>query len=149
MPSSDGDSLTAFTDTGNEVWSFHPGAYVYSSPAVWAGRVYVGSYNGVFYCLSADTGRVLWEVGMGGAVSGAPTVVDGVAYAASFADNIVGADARTQRPRPVPVPARPVRPGLGQRRPAAAARLRAVRVEAVLRGGCRALVSGAAILAMR
>jgi outer membrane protein assembly factor BamB len=40
---------------------------------------------------------VLWEVGTGGAISGAAVVVDGVAYAGSFADRIVGVDARSGR----------------------------------------------------
>jgi hypothetical protein len=34
------------------------GAYVYSSPAVWGGRVYFGSFNGVLYCVSAASGRI-------------------------------------------------------------------------------------------
>jgi outer membrane protein assembly factor BamB len=64
---------------------------------VWGGRVFFGSYNGVFYGVSAASGRILWEVGTGGAVSGAAVVVDGVAYAGSFAHRIVGVDARSGR----------------------------------------------------
>ena len=33
------------------------GSYVYSSPAAWGGRVFFGSYNGVFYGVSASSGR--------------------------------------------------------------------------------------------
>jgi len=73
------------------------GSYVYSSPAVWGGRVFFGAYSGVFYGVSAASGRVLWEVGAGGPISGAAVVVDGVAYAGSFAHRIVGVDARTGR----------------------------------------------------
>jgi outer membrane protein assembly factor BamB len=43
---------------------------VYSSPAVWAGRVFFGSYNGVFYCVSGATGAIRWTVQTGGAISG-------------------------------------------------------------------------------
>ena len=89
--------LTAFSTGGRYLWTVHTGSYVYSSPAAWGGRVFFGSYNGVFYCVSARSGRVLWEVGLGGAISGAAAVVDGVAYAGSFADQIVGVDARTGR----------------------------------------------------
>ena len=73
------------------------GSYVYSSPAVAQGRVFFGSYNGVFYGLSARTGATLWSHGTGGPISGAATVVDGVAYAGSFAHRILGVDARSGR----------------------------------------------------
>jgi outer membrane protein assembly factor BamB len=95
VPSSTGDSLTAFSIRGRFLWRVSTGSYVYSSPAVWGGRVFFGAYNGVFYGVSAASGRVLWEVGAGGPISGAAVVVDGVAYAGSFAHRIVGVDART------------------------------------------------------
>jgi outer membrane protein assembly factor BamB len=68
---------------------------VYSSPAVWGGRVFFGSYGGLFYCVAAPTGHILWTVGVGGPISGAPAVVDGVAYAGSFSNHIVGVAVRT------------------------------------------------------
>src|SRR5262249_43187235 len=73
------------------------GSYVYSSPAVARGRVFFGSYNGVFYALSARNGRTLWTHGTGGPISGAAVVVDGVAYAGSFAHRILGVNAATRR----------------------------------------------------
>jgi outer membrane protein assembly factor BamB len=99
VPSSSGDSLTAFTTGGSYLWRIQTGAYVYSSPAVWGGRVFFGSYNGVFYGASAASGRILWTVRTGGPISGAAAVVDGIAYAGSFANRIVGVDARTGRVR--------------------------------------------------
>ena len=98
------------------------GSYVYSSPAVANGRVFFGSYNGVFYALSAQSGRTLWARRTGGPISGAAVVVDGVAYAGSFAHRIVGVDAR-ERPRRARLPARGVRAGLRRGGAAAAARL--------------------------
>jgi outer membrane protein assembly factor BamB len=97
VPSSTGGSLTAFTTSGRYLWRRSTGAYVYSSPAVAKGRVYVGSYNGTLYCFSARSGRTLWAVGAGGPVSGAVTLVGGVAYAGSTRGSIVGADARSGR----------------------------------------------------
>jgi outer membrane protein assembly factor BamB len=70
---------------------------VYSSPAAWGGSVFFGSYNGVFYGVSAASGRIRWRVGTGGPISGAAVVVDGVAYAGSFAHRIVGVDTRSGR----------------------------------------------------
>ena len=87
--------MTAFSTGGRYLWRVATGSYVYSSPAAAGGRVFFGSYNGVFYGVSAASGRVLWQVGTGGAISGAAVVVDGVAYAGSFAHRIVGVDARS------------------------------------------------------
>ena len=98
VPSSTGGSLTAFSTGGRYLWRVGTGAYVYSSPAAWGGRVFFGSYNGVFYGgVRRASGRVLWRVGTGGPISGAAVVVDGVAYAGSFSHHIVGVDARSGR----------------------------------------------------
>ena len=97
VPSSTGGSLTAFSTGGAHLWSVHTGSYVYSSPAVWGGRVYFGSYNGLLYAVSARSGARLWTVGAGGPISGAAVVVAGVAYAGSTYGTIVGVDARTGR----------------------------------------------------
>src|SRR3954447_6598036 len=90
-------SLTAFSTSGRYLWRRSTGSYVYSSPAVAQGRVFFGSYNGVFYGLSARTGRTLWSRGAGGPISGAATGGGGAAYAGSFAHRILGVDARTGR----------------------------------------------------
>jgi len=97
VPSSDGNSVTAFSMSGRYLWSVHAGSYVYSSPAVWGGRVIFGSADGVLYCVSAGSGQTLWTVGVGGPVSGAAAVVDGVAYVGSLIGRIIGVDARTGR----------------------------------------------------
>ncbi len=97
VPSSTGNSLTAFSAAGSFLWRRSTGAYVYSSPAVSDGRVYFGSYNGVLYCVSARTGETLWSVGAGGPISGAVTLVAGVAYAGSTWGSIVAVDARSGR----------------------------------------------------
>ena len=59
--------------------------------------MFFGSYNGVFYGVSAARGRILWRVGTGGPISGAAVVVDGVAYAGSFSGRIVGVAAGSGR----------------------------------------------------
>ena len=122
VPSSTGNSLTAFSTSGRYLWRVGTGGYVYSSPAVWAGRVFFGSYNGRLYSVAAKSGRVLWSVRTGGPVSGAAVVVAGVAYAGSTWGRITGVDAK-KRPRRPPLPARRVRPRLRQRPPPAPARL--------------------------
>ncbi len=59
--------------------------------------MFFGSYNGVFYALSASTGSTVWERSTGGPISGAAVVVDGVAYAGSFAHRIVGVGVSSGR----------------------------------------------------
>jgi outer membrane protein assembly factor BamB len=91
--------LTAFSRTGARKWVIHTGAYVYSSPAAWGGRVFFGSYNGVLYCVAPRSGRVLWAKSTGGAISGAPTVVDGIVYFGNFRHRIYGLSAHSGRQR--------------------------------------------------
>jgi outer membrane protein assembly factor BamB len=97
VPSSTGNSLTAFSTSGRYLWRDTAGYYVYSSPAVWHGVVCFGSYDGWFYGASAATGSIRWRVPTGGAISGAAVIVDGVAYVGSFSHTIVGVNIRTGR----------------------------------------------------
>jgi outer membrane protein assembly factor BamB len=97
VPSSTGNSLTAFSTRGRELWRAGAGGYVYSSPAVWHGVVAFGSYDGHLYGVSASSGRLLWRAWAGGPISGAAVVVDGVAYAGSFGHRIIGVSASSGR----------------------------------------------------
>jgi outer membrane protein assembly factor BamB len=90
-------SFWAFSTSGRSLWHVSTGAYVYSSPAVADGVVCFGSYNGVFYGVSAGSGRVLWRIATGGAISGAAVIVDGVAYVGSFSHRIIGVNLHTGR----------------------------------------------------
>jgi len=42
-------------DTGNFIWSFQTGNYIYSSPAIVDGTAYFGSYDGNFYAIGQTT----------------------------------------------------------------------------------------------
>ena len=66
--------------TGNLLWARHVGTYVYTAPAVWNRKVYVGTYDGKFYALDAATGDTRWVREMPAAVHGAPTVMAGLVY---------------------------------------------------------------------
>jgi outer membrane protein assembly factor BamB len=70
---------------------------VYSSPAVWGGRVFFGSHNGFLYCVSVANGRVLWRYGSGAPISGAPSVVGNIVYFSNLRYGIFGLKARTGR----------------------------------------------------
>ena len=69
--------------TGVQVWNYTAGSYVFSSPAVVGGRVYVGSNDGRVYCLDALTGAQVWNYTAGSIVFSSPAVADGVLYVGS------------------------------------------------------------------
>ena len=56
-----------------------------SSPAVVGGVVYVGSYNGKVYALSATTGTSIWSytTTTGDYVTSSPAVANGMVYVGS------------------------------------------------------------------
>jgi outer membrane protein assembly factor BamB len=56
------DAVLAFdTRTARLKWRFMADGPVRFAPAVWNGRVYVGSDDGYLYCLSAARGTLLWK----------------------------------------------------------------------------------------
>src|SRR6185436_20851318 len=81
--------------TGDLRWSHGTGGYVYSSPAVWKLRVYIGSHDGHLYCFDAATGDVRWSFDAQGVISGAATVIDGLVYFATTRNRTFALNART------------------------------------------------------
>lgn len=66
--------------TGNLIWKYPTNDSVYSSPAVYCGKVYVGSYDENVYCLDASTGDLIWNKELNGTVWCSPTVDNGKVY---------------------------------------------------------------------
>jgi len=69
-------------DTGDLIWDYPTGDYVYSSPAVADGKLYISTYpNGRVICLNADNGNELWTYA-GGIINGwgSPAVANGRLY---------------------------------------------------------------------
>ena len=83
------------TSNSNLTRSFTTGHYVFSSPAVVNGVVYVGSYDINVYALNATTGTKLWNYTTGGAVASSPTVVNGTVYVGSDDNNVYALNAAT------------------------------------------------------
>ncbi len=59
------------------MWNYTTGNWVESSPAVVAGKVFVGSDDGRVYCLDAVTGAQVWNYTTGNYVFSSPAVADG------------------------------------------------------------------------
>jgi eukaryotic-like serine/threonine-protein kinase len=75
-----------------EKWVYQTGGYIYSSPAVVNGVVYVGSKDGNLYALDAASGAKKWAYQTGKGVS-SPVVVNGVVYVGSEDGNLYALDA--------------------------------------------------------
>ncbi len=54
------NNLYALDMEGREIWRFRTTDYVWSEPASWKGRVYVGAWDCHLYCLSRDRGKKIW-----------------------------------------------------------------------------------------
>jgi glucose dehydrogenase len=80
-----------------EAWRFSTGLgpSAYSSPAVAAGVVYVGSSDNKVYALDAATGAKKWEFLTGNDVSSSPAVANGVVYVGSNDNKVYALDAAT------------------------------------------------------
>jgi outer membrane protein assembly factor BamB len=74
--------------TNHLLWKFNVGAWVFSSPAIKDGKVYVGSYTGKVYCLDAATGGLVWAFRTGNRILSSPAVASGLVYIGSR-DNYV------------------------------------------------------------
>ena len=80
----EGSMLRALSADGRSIWEFDAQGAIGAEPAVRDGRVYFGTAERVFYCLSASTGKKAWSRRLQGAVLHPAVVQDGiVAVAAS------------------------------------------------------------------
>jgi outer membrane protein assembly factor BamB len=79
--------------TGANIWSFPVVSYADSAPAVFNGRVYVGSVNGGFYCLDSSSGGQVWNYSPGDSFDSSPTVANNLVYVESSNGDIYCLDA--------------------------------------------------------
>lgn len=79
--------------TGQEKWSYQPGGYIYASPAVVNGVVYVGSQDHSLYALDGLTGEKKWSYQTGGAIASTPIVVNNIIYVGSGDGNVYALQA--------------------------------------------------------
>ena len=89
MASNDGYVYALNAANGVKKWSFHSpyttyNSYVYSSPAVAGGVVYVGSYDGYIFALNAANANIIWSYRLGGYIFASPVIVNGTVYVGSF-----------------------------------------------------------------
>jgi outer membrane protein assembly factor BamB len=81
--------------TLSQYWRYETGDFVWSSPAVVDGVVFVGSFDGTLSALNATTGARLWQRKTGGSIWSSPAVVDGVVFVGSDDGNLYALNAST------------------------------------------------------
>ena len=93
-PQRRGYSTSNAPNTNQVLWTSTVGmAGTY--PAVVDGKLYVGTWSGVFCCLDAATGVQLWNYSIGGSTGSSSAVADGKVYFGSDDDNVYCLDAVT------------------------------------------------------
>ena len=88
-----GYSASTAPNTNQTLWTYKTGGEVYSSPAVANGKVYMGSGDGVVYCLDAYMGGLIWNYTTHGGVESSPAVVEGRVFVGSNDGNVYCFDA--------------------------------------------------------
>jgi outer membrane protein assembly factor BamB len=88
------DSMNALdSSNGNLLWTTPCDVGFFSSPAVSAGKVVIGSGHSVI-ALDATKGNIIWNFTTGAGVLSSPTIVNGVVYIGSYDSNMYALDAR-------------------------------------------------------
>lgn len=89
-----GNKLMAFDGRrGVRRWTFTAGDLISGTPAVADRKVYVGSHDGVVYCLDSNDGRILWRyptMGVGKPVKGPLSIAGGTLFARSGDTVVMG-----------------------------------------------------------
>jgi outer membrane protein assembly factor BamB len=92
----DGNIYCLDASTGGEQWKYQTGNSVYSSPAYFDGKIYIGSEDKNVYCLNASTGSKLWNFSMAGlCFLSSPAYFDGKIYIGSQDKNMYCLNATT------------------------------------------------------
>ncbi len=78
---SDGRFVQAVNlNTGNEIWKFKTVSIVWSSPLIFNNDVYIGSQEGILYCLNLHNGKKITSFQASGKTFSSPVVSDTLLY---------------------------------------------------------------------
>ena len=73
-------------------WKFHTSGRIFSSPAIAAGTVYVGSTTPFLYAVDLESGTLKWKFQAGSRITSSPAVAGGVVYFESYDGNFYALD---------------------------------------------------------
>jgi outer membrane protein assembly factor BamB len=91
----EGNSTSEAPDNLQVLWNNKTGDFVYSSPAVYEGKVFVGSNDKNVYALDENTGSLVWNYTTGDSVSSSPAVADGKVFVGSDDGNVYALNEST------------------------------------------------------
>ncbi len=74
--------------TGKVEWKFKTDKEVLSSPMLYEGDIYFGSFDGHLYVLDAKSGIERWRFRTRGGVDSSPKVYEGVVYFGSWDNHL-------------------------------------------------------------
>jgi outer membrane protein assembly factor BamB len=91
------------TESGETLWSFCPygpdGEWIYSSPTIYQGSLYIGDRKGFLHCLNSNTGEIIWSKRTNSDenddVNTTPVIVDGLVIVPTNAKVVVAYEAVT------------------------------------------------------
>lgn len=90
------DGLSAFERrTGSPIWRLELKNGVEGGVQVAGERLYFGSSDGLFYCVSLQNGKVIWSVPARAETLAPPTVENGIVYFQTGGDIVFALDAET------------------------------------------------------
>jgi outer membrane protein assembly factor BamB len=70
-----GKVVALSASNGQILWTQHQDGWGYTTPAVSAGKIFVGGFDGALHAYAADSGRSLWTRSVGGRILGAPVQI--------------------------------------------------------------------------
>ena len=83
------------SDLSEPKWVYATNGKITSSPAIVAGKVYIGSEDHNWYCLDAYTGRKIWDFTTGYKIRSSAAVVNGRVFTGADDGNVYALDAET------------------------------------------------------
>lgn len=90
-----GYTISPAPKTSSVRWKYRTGNWVYSSPAVADGMVFIGSYDNNVYALDEMTGALVWNYSCGDMVRSSPAVADGIVFVGSYDHNVYALNKTT------------------------------------------------------
>lgn len=96
---SDGRFVQAVSsNTGKQIWKTRTSSIVWSSPVIFNNHVYIGSGEGVLYCLDLMTGQIINRFQTGGSIFSSPSVGDNLLFFGSDDGKLYALKNGTPRP---------------------------------------------------
>jgi len=78
---SDGRFVQAVTsNTGKQIWKTRTSSIVWSSPTIYDNKAYIGSGEGVLYCLDLYTGQIINRFQTSGSIFSSPVISDSLLF---------------------------------------------------------------------